>query len=232
MNQADRDTIIANSTERLERKGQLLAQPGDTAQPGYELSPELGIILAARSHPAYAILAQVQGRPVLELSVFGLADGDERPSLAVFEFLVKVPSQGFPRAFVPLATVYEYRLVPTDRAASLLANWAIRPAVGNGREVARVLTRYQPSDDQHRIDSRISVRGDGTTAHVAGLDPVHPKAEWACDQDELETVVADLLAGPTEPARLRYPGECPGDGVEEVEEPGCSCRASGPARKQ
>jgi len=194
-NQADRDVIIKRSTERLERKGQLVPQPG---MPGYALSPELGIILAARSRPAYAILAQVLGRPALELGVFGLADGGEWASLAVLEFLVKVPSREFPAPFVPLATVYEYGLVPADRAASMLAEWAIQPVGENGRSsrvAARTLTRYQPSGDQYRINSRISVHGDGTTARVAGLDPAHPKADRACGRDELAAVVTELLAG-------------------------------------
>jgi hypothetical protein len=40
---------------------------------------------------------------------------------------------------------------------------------------------------------RVSVRGDGTMAHVGGLDPARPKAKRVCDRGELEIVVTQLL---------------------------------------
>jgi hypothetical protein len=43
------------------------------------------------------------------------------------------------------------------------------------------------------MESRFSVHGDGTMAHVGGLNPARPKAKRVCDRGELEIVVTQLL---------------------------------------
>jgi len=191
-NQAVRDHFTTRSASRMEGKGQLLRQPGQTAP-----SPELGIIVEALSRPAYVVIAHRQGSFIPQLSVFGLAGEGERMPLAVTEFLVVQHTEGSPVPSDELGCSYEYRVVSQDRAASLLAGCSIKPVGRFGRlpfGLAWVLTRYAPSSDQPRMDSRVSVRGDGTMAHVAGLDPARPKATRYCDRSELERIMARLLS--------------------------------------
>jgi hypothetical protein len=193
-NQAVRDRFTTRTASRMEGKGQLLRQPGEVAQPVYVPSPELGIIVEALSRPAYVVIAHRQGSFIPQLSVFGL-EGAPVP-LAVAEFRVMQHIEGSAVPSDELGCSYEYRLVSQDRAASLLAGYSIQP-VGRFRhfpfDLAWVLTCYKPSGAQPRMESRFSVRGDGTMAHVAGLDPARPKAKRVCDHGELELVVSQLL---------------------------------------
>lgn len=195
-NQAVRDHFTARSVNRMEGAGQIRRQPGEMARPVYGMSPELGIIVEALSRPTYAVIAHRQGFLFPELSVFGLVGEGERVPLAVAEFQVLHYTEGASVPSDELGCSYEYRLVSEDRAASLLAGCSIQPAAKSrwfSLGLAWVLTRYQPSGDRPRMDSRVSVRGDGTTAHVAGLDPTIPKAKRVCDRRELEVVMARLL---------------------------------------
>lgn len=192
-NQAVRDHLTAGSVRRMEGTGQLVRQPGEKVRPCYAPSPELGIIVEALSRPAYAVIAHRQGFIVPELSVFGLAGEGERVPLAVAEFRVPHHTEGASVPSDELGCSYEYRLVSQERAASLLAGCSIQPAAKFSLGLAWVLTRYQPSGDRPRMDSRVSVRGDGTTARVAGLDLTRRKANRVCDRRELETAMARLL---------------------------------------
>jgi hypothetical protein len=192
-NQAVRNHFTTDSVRRMEGKRQLLRPPGEMAVP----SPELGIIVEALSHPAYVVIAHRQSRAVPELSVFGLASKGEPVPLAVAGLRVTQRAEGPSVPSDELGCSYEYRLVSEDRAASLLAEYSIQPAGKPGHlsfGLAWVLTRYSPSGDQPRMDSRVSVRGDGTTARAAGLDHSRPKATRNCDRGELETVMAGLLS--------------------------------------
>jgi len=189
----DRQSLTRSATARLLAKGLLLDEPGrDDAE--YPLSPELGIILAARGQPAYIVLAQRQDSPLPGLSLFALGDSDRPVQAIVAEILVKAP----PAGAGPLRCIYGYQLVSTVSAASLLAEWTIGKAEKASRwsrEPARLVTRYFPADHRDRIGQRITVRGEGNRARVTGLDPADPSAERVYSRSELEDAMARFLAG-------------------------------------
>ena len=163
----DRQSLTRSATARLLAKGLLLDEPG-RGDAEYPLSPELGIILAARGQPAYMVLAQRQDSPLPGLSLFALGDSDRPVQAIVAEILVKAP----PAGAGPLRCIYGYQLVSTVSAASLLAEWTIGKAEKASRwsrEPARLVTRYFPADHRDRIGQRITVRGEGNTARVTGL---------------------------------------------------------------
>ena len=163
----DRQSLTRSATARLLAKGLLLDEPGSGE--ASTLSPELGIILAARRQPAYIVVAQRQDSPLPGLSLFALGDSDRPVQAIVAEILVKAP----PAGAGPLRCIYGYQLVSTVSAASLLAEWTIGKAEKARRwsgDPARLVTRYFPADHRDRIGQRITVRGEGNTARVTGLD--------------------------------------------------------------
>ncbi len=189
----DRQSLTRSATARLLAKGLLLDEPG-RGDAEYPLSPELGIILAARGQPAYIVLAQRQDSPLPGLSLFALGDSDRPVQAIVAEILVKAP----PAGAGPLRCIYGYQLVSTVSAASLLAEWTIGKAEKArrwSREPARLVTRYFPADHRDRIGQRITVRGEGNTARVTGLDTSNPSAERVYSRSELEDAMTGFLTG-------------------------------------
>jgi hypothetical protein len=189
----DRQSLTRSSTARLLAEGLLLHVPGGE-DADYPVSPELGVILAARSQPAYLVVVQRQDSPLPGLSLFALGDNGRPVQAIVTEILVKAP----PAGAGPLRCIYGYQLVSTASAASLLADWTIGKAEKArrwSREPARLVTRYFPADDRDRIGQRITVHGDGNTARVTGLDTSDPTAERLYSRSELEDAMAGFLAG-------------------------------------
>lgn len=193
------------STARLLEKGYLIEDP-DTRADGaaYAMSPELGIIIAARSRPAYAVVGQREGNSLPLVSMFPLGDESDPDQAVVAEYLIRVPfaqDRDEPSMLTVLGVlgcVYKSVLVSPGHAASLLARWAIDPTPKPhrwSRRPDRFLTRYNPLDDQNRAGFRIAMRGDGTIARVTGLDAEDRTASRECDRSELECVMADLLSG-------------------------------------
>jgi hypothetical protein len=200
LNPADRDDFIERATARLVRHGLLIPDPGQPEPKAYALDPRLGIVLAARCRPAFAVVAQAVDTVLPTLSLFALGDQTDPVQAIVSEVLTSIPEPGGKRRAADaarlLASVYAHHLLAVNRAAAVLADWAITPDSApqhQESEPPRVLTRYQPIDDRQRIGLRIGIWGDGTAAKVTGLD-ADDRTGRVCDREELETLMTRLLS--------------------------------------
>ena len=137
--------------------------------------------------------------------MFALGDEADPVQAIVSEVLGSIPAPGGKRRPADvtrlLGSVYTYHLLAVDRAAAVLADWAITPASApqhQAGEPPRMLTRYQPADDQQRIGFRLGIAGDGAAARITGPG-ADDGAGRICDRGELETVMKRLLSPDGEP---------------------------------
>jgi len=201
MRPGERDEFISHSTGRLVREGVLIPDPGNGVRHGYKMSPELGIILAARCRPAFVVVAQTSGTLLPSLSLFAFGDQDQPVRAFLSEILFKIPGADGKRRISSarlLTCVYVYHLVTLDRAASHLTDWAITPTGeqrGWRKGTVRTLTRIQPDEEQQKFAYRLTMPSNDTTVHITGLDKDDRQAERSCDRRELETIMTQLLNG-------------------------------------
>lgn len=197
-----RKRLIDTHTRALVERGLLLpgGATGDTAHaPAFALSPELGVILAARCRPGFIITIEVPGTRLRQPAVFALGDETDALLACVMETPIPAPDTPAVRAAArqlgPLALGYAYTLWTGECASGFLADWLImplpaRPDVQSG--APRIVRRYHPVDTGGRAGSVLTVRTDGTTAHVDKGDGAVPRA---CDRDGLHDMMRDLIAG-------------------------------------
>jgi hypothetical protein len=200
-----RKKLIEWTTDGMVKRGLLtentpqtsLERDGST----YSLKPELGIVLAARCRPAFIVVTETGGARLRSLNLFALGDQGEPVRGVVAEVPTELPddiADNFPNAkkLGPLGWFYRYILVSQDKAATILAEWAILPASrqrGVDEKAPNVVTIYRHYDGSGSTGFRLSVRGDGTTAHLdgPGMGDRDPAARY--DLDGLRAVMLDLM---------------------------------------
>jgi hypothetical protein len=195
-----RKKVMDNVTDSMVERGLLLNGPPGT-EGAYSLSPELGIVLAARCRPAYIVVTETAGASLRSPNLFALGDQGEPVRGVVAE--VPWPSPENTAATVPhlkkigpLGWLYRYVLASQDKAADILAQWAIQPPSrqrGTDENAPRVVTLYHHHDGSESVGFRLSVQGDDTKAHLEGLriDDSDPDAEY--DLEGLRGVMLDLM---------------------------------------
>lgn len=206
LSQADRNDFIDRATARLVRHGLLIPDASGPRRSAYALDPRLGIVLAARCRPAFAVVAQAADTVLPTLSMFALGDGADPVQAIVSEVLGSIPAPAGKRRAADvtrlLGSVYAYHLLVVNRAAAVLADWAITPAGApqqQAGEPPRILTRCQPAVDQQRIGFRLGIWGDGAAARITGPGAGDGTGR-ICDRGELETVMKWLLSPDGDPA--------------------------------
>jgi hypothetical protein len=190
----DRDGYIRTRTRRMIEDGRLIetgAGDGGVSGARYAVSPELGILLAARSRPTFAIASHFSlGVAPLTL----LAVGDEaEPVRGIVMAVPATPLRqaGERAASSPLAGVFDHLLTTAARAAEFLADRVIRPAPADSEfheQPHHLVTLYR-SGDGLRPAARLSVLGNGTTARVTGAG-----LSGEFDREMLQTVLLRLFA--------------------------------------
>jgi hypothetical protein len=193
-----REKIIKQVTDGMVERGLLLPEPDrELGGASYALNPALGIVLAARTRPAFIVITEA-GVAALRTPRF-LALGDEQVPVraVVVEEPAALPAgarDDFPNIakLGPLGRFYRYLLVSRARAAELLAEWAIAPPpAAAGPESARGVSRFQAGGGP---GVQLGVRGDGSTAHL--VRPPEDGPGDAYDRAGLAAVMLDLLTGP------------------------------------
>lgn len=191
---AQREFVEA-STNRLVQHGDLL----DSGEgPGFLLSPQLGIVLAARCRPGFVITVEIAGVPLHGPAAFALSDETE----GLRGIVVETPAGGTKGRKIKwlslppaLDMAYAYELFTPGQAANFLARYAMMP-VPRRRDVRpgtpRLVTRFQPQDASGSVGHRISVLGNGTTARVDTGDG-GPARELGLA--ELTALIQDLIGG-------------------------------------
>jgi hypothetical protein len=194
-----RRQAMDQATQGLVRRGLLIDTTSRTSpeQPieTCALKPELGLVLAARCHPAFAVTIRAEDHNLRTLRLFALGDEAE----LVRGFVLEAP--GLPlnpeRHFAevsqlgPLGWFYRYFLVSRDMAAEILAQWTVYPPLQPGAPASLgwLLYAWYP-DRKNPAGYRLRIRGDDTEADLDGLTHGGP-AQY--DVEGLRAVMLDLL---------------------------------------
>jgi hypothetical protein len=110
----------------------LLESPATTGQ--VAVTPELGLVLQARSRPTFAVLAQVDGAPGRPpFKLYAVGDQSDPVQAMLLETPQKPPPDhrsAYQRSFAAmreLMWMFNFRLVSPERAMDMLAAWASVP---------------------------------------------------------------------------------------------------------
>ena len=198
-----RRQVMDQATQGLVRRRLLIDTTSRTSpeQPieSCALKPELGVVLAARCRPAFAVIIQAEDHNPRTLRLFALGDEAE----PVRGFVLEAP--GLPldaeRHFAkvgelgPLGWFYRYVLVSRDMAADILAQWTISPPLrpGASASVGWLVSAWYP-DRKNPAGNRLRIREDGTKACLDGLTS---GASTQYDVEGLHAVMLDLLTRPS-----------------------------------
>ena len=189
----DRDGHIRARTRRMVEDGRLAETGvGDGGALGarYAVSPELGILLAARNRPTFVITSHFSARQA-PLSLFAVGDEAE-PVRGVVMAVPVTPAVRAGAGVNPslIAGVFDHLLTTPARAAEFLADRVIRPAPADSEfqeRPHRLVTLFR-SCDVLRPAARLSVLGNGSTARVTGAG-----LSGEFDREMLRTVLLRLF---------------------------------------
>jgi hypothetical protein len=154
--------------------------------------------VAARCHPAFAVIVQAEGHHPRTLRLLALGNEAEPARGFVLEApgLPLNPERHFAevRKLGPLGWFYRYVLVSRDMAADILAQWTVSPPLWPGAPVSLgwLVSVWYPGR-KNPAGYRLRIRGDGTRACLDG--PAHG-ARARCDVEGLRAAMLDLLIRP------------------------------------
>jgi hypothetical protein len=164
----------------------------------YSLSPELGVVLAARCRPSFVIVNAISGTSLRQPVLFGFGDR-EVPVRGIVAELPRAAQdtemKDFAKQFGPLGWTYSYVLFSPESAVVFQADWVAdplpeRPDVRDG--VSRVITKLHPVGETGQAGWRMSFRGDGKGAEVETGDG-QPARRYSVD--ELRSLMSEFIAG-------------------------------------
>ena len=166
--------------------------PGDGYRPGarYAVSPELGILLAARSRPAFVIASHFSSR-LAPLSLFAVGDEIEPVRGVVMAVPVIPPDKaGKSSRPSPISDVFDHILTTTAHAAEFLADRVMRPAptkTPSQKQPPRFVSLFRPGTGPTPV-AELAVLGNGTTARVTGQG-----IDGEFDMIALSAIMLDLI---------------------------------------
>lgn len=203
-----RGQVTEQATQGLVRRGLLAAASRTGPGPSIgacALKPELGLVLAARRRPAFAVIVQAEDHTLRTLRLFALGDeaGPVRSFVLEAPSLPLNPGRDFSEAgkLGPLGWCYRYVLVSRDTAADNLARWTVTPPWRPGAPACLgwLVSAWYP-DRKTPAGRRLRIRGDGTRACLHGPRQGAPPQ---CDVQGLRAVMLDLLTrAPTWPVPM------------------------------
>jgi len=205
MRKRRRAKAIELTTAGLVERGLLSERIADTETAelsgrSYSLDPALGLVLAARSRPAYIVVTEIEGRRLRTARLFALGDRDEPVRGLVLEVPEKLPSDDaaddFPHVerLGPLGWLYRYLLVSQATAVRVLAEWALPALLPSQMPSARVVSIYRHYDAERPVAAmRVRLRGDGTSAQLLVPNYGDDQVVAEHDEDGLRSLFADLL---------------------------------------
>jgi hypothetical protein len=165
------ESAVTRFTQELADRGLLITIPGPVGSPAkYSLSPELGVILAARCRPTFLVLNDVPGLNRPQPVLYALGDQHDPAQALVAEVPAGLAGNNLKHATPDgLRPIFGYLLLSKTGAADFLARWTINPPQAPRIKpgTPRVVTLAHPQDTHGTLGFRISVRGDGNRARVA-----------------------------------------------------------------
>jgi hypothetical protein len=192
---AERAAATSAATDGLVNRGLLL---GPATADGYAVQPELGLTLAAKTRPAFAVLAEIEGTDARTMKMYALGDQTRPLQAMVVELPQAAPPGDYPhvRQLGVLAWFYRYVLVSPETAANLLAAWAIKPPPRKTlthRHPQRVVSVYWHRAGEDLRGLVVSVHGDGRTARLSRDSDADANANVDFDEAGLRQVMTDLF---------------------------------------
>ena len=203
LGRGQRRQAMDQAAQRLARRG-LLLEPASRTSPEQPietraLKPELGLVLASRRRPAFALIVQAEDHDPRPLRLFALGDeaGPIRGFVLEAPGLPLNPERHFAEVgkLGPLGWFYRYVLVSRNMAAGTLAQWTVSPPVRPGASASSgwlVSARYPGR--KNPAGYRLTIRGDGTKAWLDGLHGT--PAQY--DVEGLQAVMLGLLTRPSQ----------------------------------
>jgi hypothetical protein len=196
------------ATRGLARRG-LLSDATSRANPEQPaatcaLKPELGLVLAVRRRPAFAVIVRAEDHHPRTLRLFGLRDEGEQARRFVLEApgLPLNPERHFADVtkLGPLGWFYRYVLVSRDMAADIVAQWTVSPPPSPGASGSWgwLVSAWHP-DRENPAGYRLRIRGDGTRARLDGPAQGTPAQH---DAGGLRAVMLGLLTDPDRPVAM------------------------------
>ncbi len=202
-----RKKVIGWVTEGMVKRGLLIEGNAgfSPASKGaaYSLKPALGIALAARCRPAFIVTTETADASLRSPRFFALGDQDHPLRGVVVEEPAALPPEmagDYPhvKKFGPLGRMYRHVLVSPQKAARALAEVAISPPPrppAAGQTPGWTVSFYRHYDGRNPIGLRLTVDGDGTTAHLASPGQGNDSAGMAeYDFDGLAAVMLNLIS--------------------------------------
>jgi hypothetical protein len=168
-----RGKIMKLTTDGMVERRLLLPEPSpERGTADYALDPALGIVLAARSRPAFVVVTETAASSLRTPRFLALGDQEVPVRAIVVEEPAALPagSRDFPnlRKLGPLGRFYRYLLVSQARAAELLAEWAIAPPPsGADSASARSVSRFRPGGADPGAASGGGASGGGASGGAA-----------------------------------------------------------------
>jgi len=187
-----RDQATTLTLGGLARRG-LLSDSGTAGT--HAVNPPLGLVLAARTRPAFTVLAEVDHEGARPMKMWALGDESDPLQALVVEAPASAPAGHYPtiRKMGALGWFYRYLLVAPQVATGLLTDWAITapPRGRRGRAPARILSVYwhRPGEDLRGLI--VTVHGDGRTALLSRDDRTTDPEVY--DRAGLQQVMSDLF---------------------------------------
>jgi hypothetical protein len=188
--------------QALEEGGELIRQaptvpatPGVDREPGladYAFSPNLGVVMAARTRPAFAVTCELEKVPSRYPRLYALGDEKDPVRAVVLETPVAPPPGDRPhlRQAGPLGWFYRYDLVSRSSAADFLARWALLRSERHP-DSPRLVTLLRHDQDKLLTVQTIAVQSND--GKVARIGPAGAGGEQY-DQAGLTSIMSGLLS--------------------------------------
>jgi hypothetical protein len=172
----------------------------DTTPEGYAMDPALGLVLAARSRPAFVVVTALDGAEARTPRMYALGDEQEPVRAVVVEVPEAAPPGDFPHLdrMGALGRLYRYVLMSRDTAADWLARWADQPApdalrAKNGRLPPRLVSVYRHDEGRDLRGFTVAFRHDGGRAQLLEKGAPDGEVVGAYDRDGVRGIMSDLL---------------------------------------
>ena len=193
----NRAKALELTLDGLRERGLLL---GDEPEgPGsWSLSPELGLVQAARERPSFVVATDVVNKRTRCLQFFAVGDIEQPVRAIVVEEPVALPSaKPLPNAkkLGPLGWMTRYLLMSQEAAVKVLTQVAMVPRQDQAGSYPYDIRRFKHQDGKPVTEAGVSVIGAGDTAHVRLFrqDPQTPDDVTVLTAQELETLLGRIF---------------------------------------
>ncbi|GAA1976949.1 hypothetical protein [Catenulispora subtropica] len=186
--------------DALRERGLLLDdQPEGSDARAWSLSPELGLVQAARERPSFVVATDVVNKQTRCLQFLAVGDLEQPVRGVVIEEPVALPSSKpyeNTKKMGPLGWMTRYLLVSEAAAVRILTEVAMVPRQDQAGSYPYDIRRFKHQDGKPVTEAGVSVISAGATAHVRLFrqDPEIPDEVTVLTAEELGTLLARVFA--------------------------------------